>query len=251
MGEMTALVLVITLATVALMIFFVRRVRAGQSYGLRRLSVPQRLRQQVGWAVESGGQLHLTLGRAGLQGSNSPTSVAALQMLDFLAHDSCRNAVPPVVTVGDGTLFVVAQDSLWHAYEDSGQDLVGGFDSTQFVAPAGYPMTYAAGVSAILGRENVSNSVALGRFGAEIGLLAEAANRAEIGQILGTDDPTAMAVAVANTEQVLLGEELFAAAAYLEGNAAQLASLRAQDVMRWLVVAAIGIFALLQLAGLF
>jgi hypothetical protein len=54
-----------------------------------------------------------------------------------------------------------------------------------------------------------------------------------------------MALAVATTDKVLLGEELFVAGAYLQGDPAQVASLQLQDVMR--VIAIVGIL----LAALF
>ena len=54
--------------------------------------------------------------------------------------------------------------------------------------------------------------------------------------VIGTDDPTALAVAVTVTDDVLIGEELFATSAYLEGKASQIASLQLQDILRWIVV---------------
>jgi hypothetical protein len=250
MGELTALIVVIILITVSLMLFFVRRIRAGVRFGLRPLRVPEQLHKQVGQAAESGGLLHLTLGRAALSGPAGPTSVVALQMLDYLAEESCRNSIPPVVTVGEGTLFVAGQDVVRHAYERTGRGQEGSVETALLIAPQEFPMTYAAGVSTIYHQQKTTNTVMLGRFGAEIGIMTEAAVRTGTDQIIGTDDPTAMAVATATTDHVLWGEELFAATAYLEGNATQLASVRTQDVLRWVVVVAIVISALLQLLGI-
>jgi hypothetical protein len=66
--------------------------------------------------------------------------------------------------------------------------------------------------------------------------MVEAASRQAIDQVVGTDDPTALAVATAATDNVLIGEELFATSAYLEGSASQVASLQLQDILRWIVV---------------
>jgi hypothetical protein len=76
----------------------------------------------------------------------------------------------------------------------------------------------------------------VGRFGPELAIIAEAANRQNIEQVIGTDDPTALAVAFTATDNVLIGEELYATSAYLEGNASQIASLQLQDILRWVVV---------------
>lgn len=251
MGEETALIIVTILITVSLMLIYVRRVRTGARFGLRRLGVPERLRLEVGRAVESGGLLHVTLGRGALNTQNGPVSVAGLQILDHLASYSSRNDVPPVVTMGEGTLFIGGQDSVRYAYEQSGRGDEGRFDTAMFMAPQEFPMTYAAGVSTVLHGMDIANHVAAGRFGSEIALIAEAAARQNINQVIGTDDPTAMAVATATTSDVLWGEELFAAPAYLEGNAAQLASLRTQDTGRWIIAGTILLATLLQLLGIF
>jgi hypothetical protein len=52
------------------------------------------------------------------------------------------------------------------------------------------------------------------------------------------------------TPHALWGEQLFAARAYLERSPLQLASLRTQDVLRWLLAAGIIIAALLRLLGI-
>jgi hypothetical protein len=66
--------------------------------------------------------------------------------------------------------------------------------------------------------------------------MAEAAARQGITQVIGSDDPVALALASAVTDDVLVGEELLAAGAYLEGSAPQLAALQAQDLLRLLVI---------------
>jgi hypothetical protein len=48
----------------------------------------------------------------------------------------------------------------------------------------------------------------------------------------------------------LLGEELYAAGAYLDAGPAHSASLRMQDILRWVVVAVIVIGAIFKLLGI-
>jgi hypothetical protein len=49
----------------------------------------------------------------------------------------------------------------------------------------------------------------------------------------------------------LIGEELFAAGAYVGAGVAHDASLNVQDILRWLIIAAILAGSLLKLAGAF
>ena len=66
----------------------------------------------------------------------------------------------------------------------------------------------------------------------------------------GTDSIPAQAVLYATADEPLLGEELYAAGVYLGAGPAHLASLRMQDVLRWVLVAAMVIGAVLKLAGI-
>ena len=52
-------------------------------------------------------------------------------------------------------------------------------------------------------------------------------------------DPRALAVLTTTSDHLLIGEEMFAAKAYLQARPAQLASLRAQDIVRVAIVVGI------------
>jgi hypothetical protein len=82
-----------------------------------------------------------------------------------------------------------------------------------------------------------------GNFGIEIGLMMEASARRNLPSIGVSDQLEGQAVAYAFSEHVLLGEEVFAAGAYLGENASQVAEQIALDILRWLLV--IGLVALL------
>jgi hypothetical protein len=117
----------------------------------------------------------------------------------------------------------------------------------EFVASDISPLSYAAGVSDIVQHSNAGSNLLMGRFGAEIGIILEAGGRENMDQIVGSDDPVALAVGSAMSDDLLIGEELFAAGAYLKGSPSQLASLQVQDIMRLIVAAAILLFAIFNL----
>jgi hypothetical protein len=66
----------------------------------------------------------------------------------------------------------------------------------------------------------------------------------------GSDSIPAQAVLFATADEPLLGEELYAAGAYLGGGAVYTASIRMQDILRWVLIGAIGIGAFLKLLGI-
>jgi hypothetical protein len=88
-----------------------------------------------------------------------------------------------------------------------------------------------------------------GHFGPEIALIAETADRADGFTLAGTDSLPGQAVLYAAAQEPLIGEELFAAGAYLRSGLVHTASLRAQDVLRWLVVGAILAGGIVKLFG--
>jgi hypothetical protein len=223
------------------------RLRRARRLGMRELSGFVSLGDQIGRAVESGRSVHFSAGRGGLVGRSNPTSVAALNALDYVAETACKSDVPPLVTVGDGTLLVAAQESLRGAFEAAGRPDDYSSDMAQFLAGESFATAYAAGVSDILNRGESGSNFLLGRFGAEVAIMGEAADREDMEQVVGSDDPLAVAVAASYTDKLLIGEEMFAASAYLQGGPPQRASVVLQDIMRVIVAIAILLAAILNL----
>jgi hypothetical protein len=247
---MNLLALLIVVLSGALLFLFTRRLQSGQEVGLRPLKGYKALTSQVGRAVESGRQVHFSLGRGSLSSSFSPASLAALAALENLAQDGCASDVPPLVTVGEGTLLPAAQDQLRGAYHQAGRSRDYANSMVEFVAPVSSPIAYAAGVSYAIQSRNVGSNLLIGHFGSEIALMLEAAGRQNMDQIVGSDDPTALAIGAAMGDELLIGEELFAAGAYLKGEPSQIASLQVQDILRLVIFIFILLFALAHMVGL-
>ncbi len=247
------LVLIVTFLFVIGALVFVRRQLGGdnQPFVLRTITAYQALRQQAGMAVESGRRPLLTLGRGPLHTPAGPASVAGMHILQDLAQASGSGRLGPYVTVGSATLLPIAQDGLRTAADRRGQPLAFHPDDVHFIADESFPFVYAAGTAETIGRNESGNTIAVGRFGTELAIIGEAAIRNEHQPILGSDDSSAIAIAFAYTQDSLWGEEIFAASAYLRHSASQLASVRVQDVLRWLVAAILILTALLQLLGVF
>jgi hypothetical protein len=87
--------------------------------------------------------------------------------------------------------------------------------------------------------ENVSANIIIGHFGPEAALLAEASDRDNVITIGASDQLSGQSVLFANTQDALIGEELFAAGAYLGAGASHVASLTVQDILRWTVILAL------------
>jgi hypothetical protein len=111
------------------------------------------------------------------------------------------------------------------------------------------PISYVAGVMPTFRDENISTNVLIGNFGPEVGLLTEASDRNATPVIAASDSLPAQAVLYASTAEPLIGEELFAAGAYLQAGTTHAASLVVQDILRWLIIVAVIVAAGLKLVG--
>jgi hypothetical protein len=95
---------------------------------------------------------------------------------------------------------------------------------------------FAAGAMNIPQNEDVSVNIMMGHFGPEVALLADATERENVTIVGASDNLAGQAVLFANTQDALIGEELFSAGAYLGAGASHVASLTVQDVLRWLII---------------
>ncbi len=247
---MTNLVPLVLIVLVAVSILLgSRRLAQREGPALRPLAGYTALKGQVGRAIESASQLHISLGRASLTGGASTTSVAALAVLDRLAEEGCANDTPPITTVGDGTLLPLAENNLRHAaeYANSSTGIPPG--TARFIASRNDAFAYAGGVASVIQQEKILGSIMVGHFGQELAIVAEVAARNQVQQIIGSDDPLALAAAVPVTDNLMIGEEMLAAPAYMQGKPAQLASLQLQDILRILISLTILGLAIYRFAG--
>lgn len=222
---------------------------------LRRKSTPvfreipafARLQKAIGLAVEEGSRLHISLGRGGLTTPQSAAELAGLEMLHRVAELTSASDRPPVATSGDGAVAILSQDAL----QVSDQAVLSsGYDVTAARLTGLTPFSYAAGTLLVMRDEEVSANILIGNFGVEVALLTDAAERENSSSLAASDNLPAQAILYASAQDALIGEELFAAGAYVKAKPFHTASLIVQDNLRWLVVIAILVGAILKLAGL-
>jgi hypothetical protein len=93
-------------------------------------------------------------------------------------------------------------------------------------------------------REEPAACIYMGGFYAESLILAETGNHIGAIQVAGTAMPSQLPFFVASCDYTLIGEEFFAASAYLSGDPLQIGSLKGQDYGKFLsvLVLLLGIF---------
>ena len=146
----SSIALLLILISAVVLVYLTRRYRSRPSVGLRNVEAYQALQRQAARAVESGRAIHFSLGRGSLGKATNPASLAALSALQKVSKDACASDKPPLVTTGDGTLFVASQDIIRGTYDELGRPAAYRSQTSQFVAPENSPMAYGGAVSAIV-----------------------------------------------------------------------------------------------------
>ena len=99
--------------------------------------------------------------------------------------------------------------------------------------------SYAAALEGHMMREKPAANILMGYFYAESLLLAETGSRTGAIQIAGSDAYTQLPFFVTTCDYTLMGEELYAASAFLSRDARLLGSIKAQDLAKFAIVALI------------
>lgn len=201
---------------------------------LRPIQAMKRLRRAIGLAVEDGSRLHVSLGESSIISPTNASALAGLSTLERIGSLSSVSDRPPVATSGDGTQALLSQDTLRAAYRIA--NVPDQYDPAQARLTGPTPFSYAAGALPVIYDEHVSANILIGNFGPEVALMAEAADRQNEFTLAGSDSLAAQAVLYGTAREPLIGEELFAVPAYLNAKPIYRAALRAQDILRLILI---------------
>jgi len=236
------------LLCLGLILFYLLSDRRREKINLRSIQAFTHFRRDVDLAVEAGKRLHISLGRGNINDLQGGSAFIGLTILDRCARAASNSDRPPVTTSGDGVITILSQDTLRSTYRSLATEER--YDPTNARLTGLTPMAYAAGAMPAIHDEQISANIFAGHFGTEIALLTEAGERSRSLTVAGSDSIPAQAVLYATSDEALLGEELYAAGAYLGAGSAHSASLRMQDILRWVLVVAIMIGAIVKLFGI-
>lgn len=204
---------------------------------LRNIPALAQLSHMLGLSVEDGTRLHISLGSGNLLDMRGGSALAGLAMLRHIAERTSVSDSPPVASAGDPLLGMLSQDTLQTGYKAANAAELYSHNTGRVAGLS--PFGYAAGAMHISPNENVSANIMIGHFGPEAALIADAAERGNAAIIGASDNLAGQSVLFANTQDALVGEELFAAGAYLGAGASHTASLTLQDLFRWLIILAL------------
>jgi hypothetical protein len=238
---LTILILVLAFAAIAIGTQVIRRRR--NAFPVRAIRAYESLTPMVGAAIEANRPVHMSAGSAGLGGENTVLALANAELFYRVAQQAAIGATSPYITTSDTTALPLAYDTLRRAYQSRGRLQNDRSSSVRWYPAGPRSLAFAAMLTTSLGVNNVYGNVLVGSFGPELALIAEAAARRDQTLIAASNQLEGQAVAYAMSDQPLIGEEMFAAGAYLGDEASFRAALVAQDTLRWLLIVSLIILA--------
>ena len=129
----------------------------------------------------------------------------------------------------------VTEEAIRDAYSAAGRPDQFNSDDVRFLSNQQF--AFAASVAGVMWREKVAASFLFGSYFAEAMIFAETGQQLGAIQVAGTPTTTQIPFFIAACDYVIIGDEFYAASAYLSREPTALGSLVGQDVVKGLLLA--------------
>ena len=225
-------VLIATIVGIIIVLYTTLHRRGRRDYPMREIGGLKAIEEAIGRATEMARPLLFTPGWGG--DIQRPTTIASMNILSRVAETTARYDCELIYPTHDPVIMSVAQEVIRESYARAGHPDRVREDNIMYVSPSQFG--YAAAVDGLIARKRPASVFLLGTFEAESLILAETGNTIGAIQIAGTDSTIQLAFFIVACDYTLIGEELFAASGYLSGDQSILSSVRAQDILKILIV---------------
>ncbi len=237
-------VLAFLVAFFLFVLYFIMSAQAGKQLFVRRIPGIDAIEEAIGRATEMGRPV---LYIPGIQDIDDIQTIAGLVILESVARLTARYETPVLVPVTYPIPFAVAEEMVKAGYLHAGRPEQYDPTSVRFVSPEQF--AYVAAVTGIMTRDRPAAHIFLGSFYAESLLLAETGFATGAIQVAGTANVHQLPFFVVACDYTLIGEELYAASAYLSREPKLLGSLKGADLMKVAVIAVVLAGCLLESLG--
>lgn len=215
---------------------------------IRRLPGLDAIEEVVGRAVEMGRPIFDIIGQGSFTDIYATQTVAGLSILSYVSTLCARLGARLYAPQADTGVMPVAIELVRDAYRSEGkleeldvEEQLPYLSSEQFA--------WAGGIIAMASRMRPAANIMIGPFWAESMMFAETFDRVGAMQIGGTARMYQIPFFAALCDYLLIGEEMFAAGAYVSGDPQQIGSIASQDWYKFVALILGIVGALLATAG--
>jgi hypothetical protein len=238
--------LLIMLIVCGAITWYIARAHAGEELYVRKIAGMDAVTEAVGRATEMGAPV---LYISGIQDMDNVQTVAGITILGSIAKMVASYETQLLMPTSRSLVMSTARETVKEAYLSAGRPDAYRDDSIYYVTDEQFG--FVAHVDGLMLRKKPAACFYLGAFFAESLILAETGNSIGAIQVAGTAMPTQLPFFVAACDYTLIGEELFAASAYLSQDEKMLGSLKGQDVGKLIAMIFIGIGTIFATIGAF
>ncbi len=220
-----------TLLVAAFVLVNIRRARGGKDLYIRRIAGLNAIDEAIGRATEMGKPVLMV---PGLSDTINAIAVQAVNIFAYVSRIAARFANPILLCCYNAAVYTYAQETIRDVYQSEGVADRYDPDSVRFVSDRQF--AFAAGVSGLILREQTAATFFLGEFYAESLIFAETANSIGAIQVASSTETTQTPFFIAACDYVLIGDEFYAASAYLTRQPVLVGSLVGQDWSKLMII---------------
>lgn len=230
-----------------LVVYYINQAKAGKKQlFVRRITGLDAVEEAIGRATEMGRAIVYVPGIGGVDGI---ATIASINILGEVARKVAQYDSRLIVPCADPIVFTVMREVAKEAYTRAGRPDAYRPEDIFFVTD--HQFAFAAAVDGLMVREKPATNFFLGGFAAESLILAETGATTGAIQIAGTDGAGQLPFFIAACDYTLIGEELYAASAYLSREPLFLGSLKGQDYGKLIILVVVSLSSILLLLSRF
>jgi hypothetical protein len=232
----------------AMVLYLIRVARRKRELYIRPLAGITAIEEAVGRATEMGRPIIYV---PGIDDVNNIQTIYSMVILEHVSKTVAQYGTPLIVPIGKAFVTPMAEETVKQGFLNAGVPDAYHPGIVRYLSDEQFAFT--AATNGIILREKPAANLLMGSFYAESLMLAETGFMAKSIQVAGTANVHQLPFFVVACDYTLIGEEFFAATAYLSREPNLLGTIKAQDYFKVLILATLvigfGTETLAQLAG--
>ena len=225
------LIFIAVILSSLILFYFIQKARSGEKIFLRPIAGLKAIEEAVGRATEMGKSVLFV---PGISDINEVETISGLILLGNVSEITARYETDLNVPVSKAIVMEAGREACKESYLKAGRPDLYYDDMVHYITDDQF--AYAAGVNGIMLREKPAACLYMGKFYAESLLLAETGNSIGAIQVAGTGSAAQIPFFVTGCDYTLIGEEFFAASAYLSNKPDYLGCIKGQDIVKLTVI---------------
>ena len=233
MVEGTIVEFLVCLISIVGYLWFYSRANKGIIPHIRKIAGLDVIDEAIGRCTEEGKPVHYTFGR----GEFEAGTLSSFDVLSYVAGKCAETSTELITSTARPDVHTITEEVISSAYRQAQR--IEDYKPTNIRYFSDLVPAYVAGIYGVFDRDKPGANIMLGNIYGESIMLGEAGNQMGAMQIGGASQVIQIPFLVATCDYTLLGDELFAAGAYITKEPSKVAAIGIQDLIKWGVVAVV------------